>query len=184
MKILFSAASTAACLLSHAAALAANPVVASPDGRTTIEVAEDGSTFSVKRRGEAVIAPSPLGLDLADAQALGPLVLESRSDTAEDRTIALVATKAAAARDHYRGATLGFREAGAGRRLFIDLRAYDDGMAFRYRLDETAAVSLDGERTAFVPAGDPECLISEFQGAHEVGFERKHTSQLRPARTH
>jgi alpha-glucosidase len=96
-----------------------------------------------------------------------------------NRTIPLVATKSASARDHHRAATLTFREAGGGRRLFIDARAYDDGVAFRYRLDETGPVMLRGERTAFVPAGDPSCLVTGLDGGHEQSFERLRISQLK-----
>ena len=174
-------AAAATWLFACAAAHGADALIASPDGRTTLRIAADGATFSVTRRGEAVIAASPLGLELDGVPALGALALESREDTAVDRTIALVATKAASARDHYRGATLAFREAGGGRRLFIDVRAYDDGIAFRYRLDTTAPVSLRGERTAFVPAGDPACLVTEYIGAHESAFQRLTVSRLREA---
>jgi alpha-glucosidase len=159
----------AALALAASGAYAADAVITSPDGRVTLRIADDGRQFSVNRRGEAVIAPSPLGLDL-DGQALGALTLESRQDVAEDRVIPLVATKAATARDHYRGATLTFREAGA----------YDDGIAFRYRLENAGPVKLQGERTAFVPAGDPSCLVTPADGSHEQSFERLRISQLKP----
>jgi alpha-glucosidase len=162
-----------------ATAHGADAVVASPDGRTMLRIAEDGSTFSVVRKGETVIAASPLGLELDGAAAFGALKLDSRDEVTVDRTIPLVATKAASARDHYRGATLAFREAGSERRLFIEARAYDDGVAFRYRLDDKAPVSLRSERTAFVPAGDPSCLVTEADGAHERSFTRLRVSQLK-----
>jgi alpha-glucosidase len=177
------AAVAASVLLPMAWAAAA--VVSSPDGRVVIRIEDDASRFTVSRRGETVIAPSPLGLELDGAAALGELRLERRDDVSADRVIPLVATKAAEARDHYRGATLVFRErAPAGRRLFVDVRAYDDGVAFRYRLDGAAPVRLRGERTAFVPAGDPECLVSVLDGAHEVPFERMKLSQLRPGQAY
>lgn len=166
-------AMTAAC------AHAADAVIRSPDGRTTLRIAEDGATFSVDRRGETVIAASPLGLELDGAPGFAALQLESRTDATVNRTIPLVATKAARARDHHHAATLVFREAGGGRRLLIDTRAYDDGVAFRYRLEDTAPVKLRGERTAFVPAGDPSCLATEVEGAHERPFERLRISQLK-----
>jgi alpha-glucosidase len=169
-----------ACAFASAAAVAADAVIASPDGRVEIRIAADGSTFSVVRDQEPVIAESPLGLEFDDAPPLGPLVLESRKEVSVDRTFPLIATKASSARDHYRGATLTFREAGAdGRRLWVDARAYDDGVAFRYRIDGGAPVRLRGERTAFVPAGDPTCLVSIAKDSHEVPFEPMKVSQLR-----
>ena len=179
-------AAAAAFMLSGLAgptAIAASPgalVVTSPDGRSSITIERDASRFSVARRGEGVIAASPLGLDLDGVPAFGPLALERRDDTRVDQVIALVATKADRARDHYRGATLIFRErAPEGRRLSIDVRAYDDGVAFRYRIDGDAPVRLRGERTAFALDGDPECLVTPAQGSHEEPFARMKVSQLR-----
>lgn len=172
----------AAALLALAAshAHAADVAVTSPNGQLAIRIADDGSSFSIVRKGETVIASSPLGLDLDGQPALGMLKLESRQDTKEDRVIPLVATKAATARDHYVGATLSFREAGGPRRrLLIDARAYDDGVAFRYRIEGKEPVKLRGEQTAFVPAGDPSCLVTPVEGAHELPFERLRISQLK-----
>ncbi|SFU90645.1 glycoside hydrolase family 97 protein [Pseudoduganella namucuonensis] len=177
------AAAVASILLPAAWASAAPAVVTSPDGRLSIQIEDDGGRFSISRRGETVIKPSPLGLELDGAPEFGALVLEKRDDVRVDRTIPLVATKASKARDRYRGATLVFRErAPAGRRLFVDVRAYDDGVAFRYRVDGAEPVRLRGERTAFVPAGDPECFASVADGAHEEPFERMKVSQLLDSR--
>ncbi|MQA18482.1 glycoside hydrolase family 97 protein [Rugamonas sp. FT103W] len=155
-------------------------VLASPDGSAAIRIARDASQFSIVRRGETIIAASPLGLELDGAPGFGPLVLERREDVKVNRVIPLVATKASSTRDRYNGTTLVFREqAPAGRRLLLDVRAYDDGIAFRYRIDDAAPVRLRGERTAFVPAADPECLVSVAIGSHEKPFERSKVSALR-----
>jgi len=179
----FSSVMAVALALHPLTTMAASPgpvVVASPDGGAQIKIERDGSRFTILRGGETIIAPSPLGLDFDGAPAFGELALERRDDVKVDRTIALVATKAAKARDRYRGATLVFRErAPEGRRLYIDVRAYDDGVAFRYRIDGAAPVNLRGESTAFVPAGDPECLVTVADGAHEEPFARMKVSQLR-----
>ncbi|MFG6488472.1 glycoside hydrolase family 97 protein [Roseateles sp. BYS78W] len=172
----------AAALLALAAsgAHAADLVLASPDGSITLRIADDASSFSIVRKGETVIAPSPLGLELDGQPAFGLLKLESRQDTKEDRVIPLVATKAATARDHYVGATLAFREAaGSRRRVLLDARAYDDGVAFRYRLEGAEPVKLRDESTAFVPAGDPSCLVAPVDGAHEVQFASQRISELK-----
>jgi len=165
--------------LATSTAHAADALITSPDGRTTLRIAEDGASFSITRRDETVIAASPMGLELDGAPAFKTLKLESREDATVDRTIPLVATKAASARDRYRGATLAFREVDGGRRLLIDARAYDDGVAFRYRLEDAAPVKLRGERTAFALAGDPSCLLSPVDGGHEAQFQRQRISQLK-----
>jgi alpha-glucosidase len=159
---------------------AKSEVVRSPDGRTVMQVESDGTRFSLSRAGETVIASSPLGLELDGQPDLTRLVLEKHEKIAIDRVLRLTASKAAISRDHYNGATFTFREAQAPRRrLFIDVRVYDDGAAFRYRMDDATPVRLLGERTAFVLAGDPECLVTLAQEAHEMPFERLKLSQLR-----
>jgi alpha-glucosidase len=165
--------------LSGAACAAGTVTVKSPDGRAAIRIARDGGSYTVTRGGETVIAASPLGLEFDGAPELGDLALEKVTRTSVDREIPLVATKASVARDHYRAATLVFHDrADRTRRLLVDVRAYDDGLAFRYRIDGSAPVRLRGEKTAFVPSGDPDCLISVFDGAHEVPFARQKVSQL------
>jgi alpha-glucosidase len=174
------AAAMLAALHGVAHAAPAGPVtVTSPDGKAVIRIAPDGASYVVTRGGETVIADSPLGLEFDGSPQFGALELEKVGRTAVDRKIPLVATKASVARDHYRGATLVFRDrTDPARRLLVDVRAYDDGVAFRYRIEGSAPVRLRGEKTAFVPAGDPECLISEAQGAHEVQFTRHKLSEL------
>jgi len=175
-----STVATALLAMAASGAQAADLVISSPNGSVALRIADDASSFSITRKGETVIAPSPLGLELDGQPGFGLLKLESRQDTKEDRVIPLVATKAATARDHYLGTTLAFREAGdSRRRVFLDARAYDDGVALRYRLEGSEPVKLRGEYTAFVPAGDPSCLVGPADGAHEVQFERLRISQLK-----
>lgn len=174
----------AAMLAAFSGAAGAAPgsqvTVTSPNGQAAIQIAPDGGSYVVTRGAETVIATSRLGLEFDGQPQLGELELERVTTSTSDRTIPLIATKASVARDHYRAATLVFRERGHGtRRLLIDARAYDDGIAFRYRIDDRAPVRLRGEKTTFVPAGDPDCLISVADGAHEVPFARQKISQLR-----
>jgi len=180
-RIMTLAAAVLAASNGAACAAPAGPVtVTSPNGQAAIRIAPDGGSYVVTRGADTVLASSPLGLEFDGQPDLGALELEKVVRTTTDRRIPLVATKASVARDHYRAATLVFRErAQDGRRLLVDVRAYDDGVAFRYRIDGGAPVSLKGEKTAFVPAGDPDCLVSVADGAHEVPFARQKVSQLR-----
>jgi len=73
------------------------PMLAQGYDYRPLHIADDASHFSISRRGETVIADSPLGLELEGQPAFGLLKLESRQDTQEDRVIPLVATKAATA---------------------------------------------------------------------------------------
>ncbi|GAB3094237.1 glycoside hydrolase family 97 protein [Lysobacter terrae] len=175
----FATIAAAAWAVAAGSAFAGEVAIPSPAGQAEIRIEDDASRFSVRWRGKTVVAASPLGLELDGTPALGALTLESREDADVDRDIPLVATKASVAHDRYRGATLTFRETDTGtRRLVLDVRAYDDGVAFRYRIDDAAPVRLGGEKTAFVLPGDSECLVSKAEPAHEMPFERLKFSEL------
>lgn len=166
-------------------AMAGSVVLASPDGTTRIEVASDGSTLSVSRKGDQILAPSPLGLELSDAPDFGKLRLAGVKRETHRRTIHLTATKASSALDHYNSALISLREAGGSRRtLMIEARAYNDGVAFRYRLPEGSPVALKDEKTAFRFGYDPTCLFTEYATSHEKHWNSIKLSQLDPAKAY
>ncbi|HXG81288.1 MAG TPA: glycoside hydrolase family 97 N-terminal domain-containing protein, partial [Sphingomicrobium sp.] len=167
------------------AAAAGSIALASPDGTMRIVIAADGSSLSVSRKGEQILAPSPIGLELADAPALGKLRLTGVKRGTERRTIPLIATKARAALDHYNSALINFREAGGARRaMTIEARAYNDGVAFRYRLPGGKPIAVKGEKTAFRFGYDPTCLFTEYATSHEKHYNGFKLSQLDPAKAY
>ncbi|MDR6625814.1 glycoside hydrolase family 97 protein [Caulobacter segnis] len=150
---------------------AAQIVTASPDKSIAISIANDGSAFSVSRRSESLIVDSPLGLDLS-AGSLEGLELKSVKRQAVSRSLPLVATKAARAPDVYNATTLTFQAKGPiARTLKIEVRAYDDGVAFRYVLPDGGPTKLRGERTQFKLDGDLSCLASEYVSSHENNWK-------------
>ncbi len=149
-------------------AAAAGLVVTSPDKTIAFTLAGDGTHYSVSRKGEEVIASSPLGLIPADADPYGALAAVTVRTDSGKRTLPLVATKAASASDVYNGAVVTYREAGgAHRRVTLEVRAYNDGVAFRYRLPGGAAYAIKGEATSFLFPNDAACEVSEYAGSHE-----------------
>jgi len=152
--------------------------VASPDGTARIEIATDGGSVAVLRKGEQILAPSPVGLDIEGAP-LGALKLVAVKRVKRDRTIALTASKARAARDHYNGATITFAETtGPKRTMTIEARAYDDGVAFRLLLPQRETVELKGEKTALLFPGDPQCEVTEYTSSHENEWLDRRISEL------
>lgn len=160
-------------------------LVTSPDGSVRLEIASNGSTLSLARKGEQILATSQLGLSLASSPAFGKLKLVSARRATMRRTIPLTATKARTALDHYNSAVISFREtAGSRRILMIEARAYNDGIAFRYRLPEGAPVSVKTEETTFRFAGDPTCLVTEYSGSHENSWAFRKISELDSAKAY
>ncbi|PZR33300.1 glycoside hydrolase family 97 protein [Caulobacter segnis] len=146
---------------------AAQIVTVSPDKSLSISIADDGHAFSVSRDAEPLVVDSPLGLDLSEG-GLDGLELKAVERKAISRSLPLVATKAARAPDVYNATTLTFRAKGdSARMLKIEVRAYDNGVAFRYVLPDAGPIKLRGERTAFRFDGDLSCLTSEYKASHE-----------------
>ena len=173
-------------MIMFAALMAGAPIVlVSPDRSNRIEISADGTTFSVSRKGEQLVDPSPLGLELSGAPQFDKLRLVGVQKASRKRVIPLTATKAKSALDHYNGAKITFREAsGSGRTVAIEARAYNDGVAFRYVMPGGAPVALSGEKTAFRLAGDPKCYFTEFSGSHEKPWQNLNVSKLDKAKTY
>ncbi len=143
--------------------LAAAPLkLASPDGLLAAALTLDGGVprLAVAYRGRPVLNPGRLGLDLAEGGSLRSLALVATRRASADRTYPLVSGKSSVARDRYRQLTLAFREgAGLHRRLEVVVRAYDEGVAFRYRVPAQAGLGrhdVREELTEFRPVGDPK----------------------------
>ncbi len=162
------------------AAAAAGLVVTSPDKSIELKLSADGTHYSVSRKREEIIAASPMGLVLAQAAPYGPMTVTQVRKESHKQRIPLVATKADAAADAYNAISITYSEtAGARRRMTLEARAYDGGIAFRYRLPDGAAYAVKGETTAFLFPNDAECEVSEYAGSHEMPSSLLKVSQLK-----
>jgi hypothetical protein len=125
-------------------------IATAPDGSITIsvELLDSRPHYSVVADGDTVVAPSPLGFDFENAPPLrdGMEVIETTGRTV-DETWTLVWGTQDTVRNHFAEQTIRLQENdGPERRLDLVLRAYDDGVAFRYRWPEQDA--LDSLRIA------------------------------------
>lgn len=140
--------------------------LASPDARLSIHfdaTADGAPTYRVAFAGRPVVADSPLGLTFADGGAFGPAEIVDIKRSSRDETYELPLGKTRRARDHFNEATVSLRErAGARRSLHVIFRAYDDGVAFRYRIPEQPGVktfAITGEATAFGLPADADAWV-------------------------
>jgi len=167
-------------MLILAAAAASVLTVASPDKSIEFRLSDDGATYSVTRKGEQIVAPSPLGLVLAQAAPYAPLSRVAVRSERHRQMLPLIATKAAQASDSYNAIVVRYREtSGSGRTISIEARAYDDGIAFRYVLPRGANYAVAREATGFLFPNDAACEISEYNGAHEIEWSALKVSELR-----
>ena len=156
--------------------------ISSPDGRIALTLVVHGPRplWSVERSGQAVLAPSRLGLLLADGRELGPgaqvVAVTRRRLTGTWRpTFGL--------RDEYDQAcseiTVDLRDPRSDVAFAIVARCYDSGCAVRYVLRDApgdAALALSGELTAFnLPAG-----AEVYSSRDEGEYQRSTPAQLAP----
>ena len=111
--------------------------VASPNGNLTVDVSltKDGNVaYSVKRGGQEIIAPSRLGLILANAPKLDRnFSLDSTSTSAKDETWEQPWGERRFVRNHYNELSVTVvQKAIDSRRMTLVFRVFDDGLGFRY----------------------------------------------------
>ena len=164
----------------------------SPDGAIDVTIGQDaatnGPTYAIAFHGRPVIGTSPLGLAFESYKKLGTdTAVTGAARTHADTRYRLIAGKTSAARDQYNELTLGLTETGgAQRKLDIVFRAYDDGVAFRYRLPVQPGFTdlrLAGELTEFAFPAEYRCWglnLGRFDTSHEGEYDPLSASQVRP----
>ena len=163
--------------------------VSSPDGRVTMLVENGGTlTYSVTFDGRPVITSAPMGFELCDELPLGDgMEMEVSPVTAgRDRWIPVVRNRHAVVDQHWRETTLRLREPGGERRrMDLEIRVADDGVAFRYRLYANSRVTerrILQERTGFTVPVSSRVYSAEFEGRYrspqEEEFFRKNVTDL------
>jgi alpha-glucosidase len=108
----------------------------SPDGNLKFEInAPSGQlSYSVSFQGKAVVEQSALRLQLQDQRPLGnDMTIASQTPSQGVDEYKLLAGKRSEVHDRYNALSINAEETGPrGRRLQIEARAYNDGIAFRY----------------------------------------------------
>ena len=175
--------------LATSAAWADTVVVKSPDGRNVVSIDGDKLTYAVSRDGKAIIDPSPLGLKLDGATLAAGARLTGHAETSVKDRYDIVVGKARSAPDHYQQSDLAFAAApgAAGKPLNFHLlvRAYDNGVAFRYTVPEQAGVGeikVKSELTQFNFAADYDCWganMGRFDTSFEAEYDQTKASKIR-----
>ncbi|MEO8099260.1 MAG: glycoside hydrolase family 97 protein [Acidobacteriota bacterium] len=175
-----------------AASLPAQDVVTvkSPDGRIEFRLldgppAMDDSplphlSYQVDFKGKRLIDTSHLGFEIASQLPLGhKLGLMDTTRETVDETYTLVAGKAKVVRNHYNEVVAEYMQNGSlGRRMTMEVRAFDDGVAFRYVIAKTSSLLdflVENEMTEFVFSQDADAyplLLDGFQTAYEDQYSK------------
>ena len=171
--------------------------VSSPDGKYTANI--DGMTYSVTFNGKTIIEQSQLGVDIDNRlfeSALGvprgihenwcsDLQLKGEERTVVDTIWTPLYGENAQIRDHYNQLVLHYEKGSNGQgtvsegydkrkyyAMDIVVRAYDEGIAFRYHFPETANslfLHVTGEQTSFrMPEGTTAWYEEWAQAPYQV----------------
>lgn len=154
-------------------------LIESPDKSIAVQLSADGSHYTVQRKGEEIIASSPLGLTPANAPAYGDLTpVEAHRDHV-NRVTPLIATKAASTTEDYNSLVVTYREKSSlHRQISVEVRAYNEGIAFRYLLPKGAAYAIKDELTGFRFSYDPVCEVTDYVSSHESTWSPEPISKL------
>ncbi len=167
----------------------ANPVIVeSPDKNIKFEVNTSATNikYHVLYKGNILVKDSQLGLTFKEGGAfshdlkLGKVAKRTVIDDYE-----LTTGKASHVRSMCNEMILPFTEAsGNKRKLNIEVRVFNDGVAFRYNLPQQqfTMVNITDENTAFNLTNDPLALTlfrENYTTSHEGIYDKLHLSQIK-----
>ena len=144
--------------------------------------------YQVSFKGKPLIDTSFMGLNILDQPILGVNVgLETSKTASVDETYTVPAGKTRSIRDHYNSLVAQYLQNGTlGRRLTVEVRAYDDGIAFRYVVpwaNPLVDMQIVDEFTEFQFAHDAETfplILQDFQTPYEDQYNRITLSGIHP----
>lgn len=143
----------------------------SPSGNMKLTV-NNGKKLSyhLKMDGKLLFKDSPLGFSFKNEPDMGSglLLLSKQTKAVDNRWMPVLPSKHRVVHDRYRALALELVEKeGLRRRMDLEFRAYDDGLAFRYRLfrsEQSGDRLMTNELTGFHLAGDAKAWIADYKG--------------------
>ncbi len=144
----------------------------------------NGLHYSVAFHGKPLMNDSTLGIKIEGQPALGPgMHVASVKTDSVDQSYTIPVGKTSNVRDHYNSARANCEDA-AGHKLWLDIRAYDDGVAFRYFIPEQPGFDkarVEHELTAFRYSKDATLyplVVEGFQSAYEDDYQMRTVSGI------
>lgn len=156
-------------------AIAQNPVsVSSPDASIEVNVwqKEDGLVYCVRKDGRMVLEEAPVRMTLDGKELCSSVSFLSVRSYQTDTTYPTRGVHAMA-KDRSNGVKLEMKNTRSDVRLILDVRAYDDGVAFRITIPETqkGEIRTPDEHTIFrLPEGCKvwyHDMYCHYEGLHQ-----------------
>jgi alpha-glucosidase len=167
---------------------AAEHQLVAPDGGLKVVVSDEGGlNYRVEMDGKTVLTNSPLGLEFQDGTKLGPAAtITGISTNKHNGEWENLFGKRRIVQDNWRELTLTLEERGTPVRTFgLIVRAYDNGVAFRYDLPEASKLghfTLTKELTEFRFTGDYRCWFGEESSCAENHYPEARLSTIPPGK--
>ncbi len=169
--------------------------VVSPDGQIVLSLSGStvgpdtdpscrGMHYAVDFHGKWLVDESVLGLKLEGQPELGPGMKRVHAESGHvDESYTIPVGKTKTVRDQYNSAQVDFEDP-AGRKLTIEVRAFNDGVAFRYILPEQVLfkkVRIEHDLTEFRYSKDATLyplILDGFQTPYEDTYQMRHVSGM------
>ncbi len=173
-------------LATGAQATAAIPALHSPNRQIQVRVRPAPLEYSVEFRGKPVILNSALGLSFRGMADVSNWQLVRISQRREDRVLRPTYGKSETIRDRYEELSIVLRaRTEPTRRLEVQIRAFDDGVAIRYVIPQQPGLKsfvLNQELTSFRFGGDPTAWAgstASYHHAYEQEYPERKLSAIR-----
>ena len=157
--------------------------IRSPNGSVEFRLFQRESrlTYSITFRNKPVIEASPLrvlldGVDLADSVALGDVRRSAKRETYPWRGIHSRAT------NHYNVAAISLTHAKSRTRFTLEVRAFDNAVAFRHIIPGDAKTRVPDEATKFIVPPGSTVWHHDLEGHYEAVHAQNDVSQIKGRR--
>ena len=169
-----------------------NIIVTSPDKNISVTITNaEKLSYSVNFNNRAILNPSALGFEFQGEAKLDSnfAIIAQNTETINETWKPVVKSKHAEITNNFNELTLCMKEkSGALRQIDLQVRVYNDGAAFRYKLYRSEMIGyrkISKEKTTFNIPGDPKAWIVEYGGyatsneseffLHNVSYIKKET---------
>jgi len=148
--------------------------LSSPDQKTQVQI-EVGPEirYRISYAGKEIISPSPISMTLADGKVLGrnARVASQKATPTVNREVKPLYGIQSSLREHYNELTIQFRE-----KFALEFRAYDYGVAYRFRTSLPGTITVQSEQTTFRFADDYPTYfhpVDGFINSNESNYDRR-----------
>jgi len=163
--------------------------LSSPSGITNISIQNsDKISYRVSLNGKTIITDSPLGFQLRNETEMGSnlFLLDQKTSEVKQSWKPVIKSKHEIIQDNYKSLNLYFIEkSGMRRKMNIEFRAYDDGVAFRYQLFSEGRIGdrkITKELTGYNFEGNPKAWVGDYKSytsSQETDFFPKTLKEIK-----